>query len=155
MAAFCCGGSEGLAWFLQPPTQLGAVIGLVADERCDALPVAMSHSEPGQSSASPPVRRMARRRPRASAGTFVLRPPLSPFSTRCRAARWGRSSRCWPISHLRPVPEQIFPDSAPQPVNTRTGVRAQRFGAKPRKIPSTHRLKDTRRSRLSPGIRRP
>ena len=76
-----------MAWFLQPPTQLGAVIGLVADERCDALPVAMSHSEPGQSSASPPVRRMARRRPRASAGTFVLRPaafpPFPPAAERC------------------------------------------------------------------------
>jgi hypothetical protein len=41
----------------------------------------------GQSSASPPVRRMARRRPRASAGTFVLRPPLSPSFTRWRAVR--------------------------------------------------------------------
>jgi hypothetical protein len=38
----------------------------------------------------------------------------------------------------------------PEQIQSRTN-----FGAKPRKIPSTHRLKDTRRSRLSPGIRRP
>jgi hypothetical protein len=46
--------------------------------RFDALPVAMSRSATGQSCASPPVRKMARRRPRASARawTFVLRPPL-------------------------------------------------------------------------------
>jgi disulfide bond formation protein DsbB len=42
VSEICCGGSEGLAWFLQPLTQLGAVIGLVADERCVA--VAMSRS---------------------------------------------------------------------------------------------------------------
>src|SRR3984893_8230388 len=93
--------------------------------------MAMSRSATGQSCASPPVRRMARRRPRASARawTFVLRPPLerpiacfrSPFSPRCRAVRFDVRG----VDHLRvcrtpgsgKFPEQIFPDPAPRPAH--------------------------------------
>jgi hypothetical protein len=50
MAVFCCCGSEGLAWFRDPsaPTQLGAVIGLVAE----ALRCCGDERSAGQSSAS-------------------------------------------------------------------------------------------------------
>jgi hypothetical protein len=116
---------------LQPLTQLGTVVGLVADQafRCFA-----GGDEPfrdRQSCASPPVRRIARRRPRASASawTFVLRPPLerpiacfcSPFSARCRAVRFDVRG----VDHLRgcrssvsgKFPEQIFPDPTPRPAH--------------------------------------
>ena len=85
----------------------------------------------GQSCASPPVNRMAMRRPLASASAwiFVLRPPrerptacfCSPFSARCRAVRFDMRR----VDHLRvcgaPVlsklSEQIFPDATPCPAH--------------------------------------
>jgi hypothetical protein len=89
MAAFCCGGSEGLAWFHDPSApdaKLGAVIGLVADEalRClgdEPFRGAVIRFAAGQEDGE--------RRPRASAGTFVLRLPLSPSPAgeRCAVVR--------------------------------------------------------------------
>ena len=85
----------------------------------------------GQSCASPPVNRMAMRRPLASASAwiFVLRPPrerptacfCSPLSARCRAVRFYMRR----VDHLRvcgaPVlsklSEQIFPDATPCPAH--------------------------------------
>jgi hypothetical protein len=100
------------------PRRNSAPSSALSPKRCDA--VAMSRSA-GQSSASPPVRRMARRRPRASAGTFVLRPPLSPFFTRWRAVRCDVRGADHPDAGRSSIsgqfPEQIFPDSAPRPAD--------------------------------------
>jgi hypothetical protein len=86
-------------------------------------------SATGQSCASPPVNRMAMRRPLASASAwiFVLRPSrerptacfCSPFSDRCRAVRFDVCG----VDHLRTcgssVPskllEQVFRDATPCP----------------------------------------
>ena len=88
-------------------------------------------SASGQSCASPPVNRMAMRRPLASASAwiFVLRPPrerptacfCSPFSAGCGAVGFHVGG----VDHLRvcgsstpgKLPEQVFPDAAPCPAN--------------------------------------
>ena len=88
-------------------------------------------SATGQSCASPPVNKMARRRPLASASAciFVLRPPrerptacfCSPFSARCRAMRFhvrGVDHLCVCGSSVScKLPEQVFPDATPRPAH--------------------------------------
>jgi hypothetical protein len=99
--------------------------------RFAVLALRMSRSATGQSCASPPVRRIAIRRPRASASAwiFVLRPPrerptacfCSPLFRRCRAVRFDMRR----VDHLRidrssvasEFPEQVFPDAAPCPAH--------------------------------------
>jgi hypothetical protein len=86
--------------------------------RCDAL--AMSRSA-GQSSASPPARRMARGGPERVQGPSCCACLFPLFSTRWRAVRFG----VWGVDHpgagRSPIsgqfPEQIFPDSAPRPAD--------------------------------------
>ena len=88
-------------------------------------------SASGPSCASPPVNRMAIRRPLASASAwiFVLRPPrerptacfFSPFSAGCGAVGFhvGRVDHLHACGSSVPgePPEQIFPDAAPRPPN--------------------------------------
>ena len=99
--------------------------------RFDGFTLRMRRSAIGQSCASPPVNRMAMRRPLASASAwiFVLRPPrerptacfCSPFSARCRAVRFDVRG----VDHLRvcgspipgKLPEQVFPDATPRPAH--------------------------------------
>src|SRR5207245_6203073 len=97
----------------------------------DDFTLRIRRSATGQSCASPPVNRMARRRPLASASAciFVLRPPrerptacfCSPFSARCRAVRLHVRG----VDYLRVCgssvsskpPEQIFPYATPRPAH--------------------------------------
>jgi hypothetical protein len=99
--------------------------------RFDGFTLRIRRSAIGQSCASPPVSRMAMRRPLASASAwiFVLRPPrerptacfCSPFSARCRAVRLDVRG----VDHLRvrgssiprKLPEQVFPDATPCPAH--------------------------------------
>jgi hypothetical protein len=96
----------------------------------------MSRSATGQSCASPPVRRMAKRRPAsASASTFVLRPPLErpiacfcsplfhPLPSGALCHPWSRSSGCLPISRFRQVPGTDFPRPRAAP-SARSGYRS-------------------------------
>src|SRR3954469_17385271 len=91
----------------------------------------IKRSATGQSCASPPVSRMARSRPLASASAciFVLRPPrerptacfCSPFSAGRRTVRFHVRG----VDHLGvggssvpgKRPEQIFPDATPRPAH--------------------------------------
>src|SRR6476660_2753690 len=97
-------------------------------------------SASGPSCASPPVNRMAIRRPLASASAwiFVLRPPrerptacfFSPFS----AGRGAVGFHVGGVDHLHvcgssvpgELPEQIFPDAAPRPPNKAVVDRRRR-----------------------------
>ena len=115
---------------LQPLTQLGTVVGLAADQAFRCFACGDEPFRDRQSCASPPVRRIARRRPRASASawTFVLRPPLErPIACFCSPLFHPLPSG----AHVRGVdhlgvcrstvsgkfPEQIFPDPAPRPAH--------------------------------------
>jgi hypothetical protein len=95
----------------------------------DGFTLRMSRSATGQSCASPPVNKIAIKRPLASASAwiFVLRPPgqqpvfAPPFSA-CRRAV-GFDVRRVDHLHIRrssapgELPEQVFPDSASCPAH--------------------------------------
>ena len=113
---------------IKPVPQRCAVVSLSPRSFFAGLAPRITSSASGQSCASPPVSRMERRRPLASATAwiFVLRPPrerpiacvCSPFFPRCRAVRLNMCA----INHLRFCRSAAFRQSAKQPFpNTALG----------------------------------
>ena len=126
-------------------------------------------SATGQSCASPPVNKMARRRPLASASAciFVLRPPrerptacfCSPFSARCRAMRFhvrGVDHLCVCGSSVScKLPEQVFPDATPRPAHKAIIDRCRRSILGRAVAPATTALQDVHNAADDAAVVRP